>query len=56
MLIIINYLEKQLILISYYKIITTKNLTKLFIVNIYYYYKSPKTIILNRGSQFISNF
>jgi len=55
-LIIINYLRKRPILIFCYKIIIAKNLTKLFIVNIYCYYKPLKTIVLNRDLQFIFNF
>jgi len=47
MLVIVNCLKKQFISIFCYKIIIAKNLTKLFIVNIYYYYGLLKIIILN---------
>jgi len=56
MLIIVNRLKKQFILILCYKTITVKDLTKLFIANVYRYYESPKIIVLNWNSQFISNF
>jgi len=46
-LIIVDCLKKQFILIFYYKITITKDLIKLFIANVYCYYKSLEIIILN---------
>jgi hypothetical protein len=55
-LVVINYLLKKSISISYYKIITAEEIASLFIYYIWRYFGPPDSIILDRGPQFISDF
>ena len=52
-IILVNRFSKRLFLIPCYKNINTKKAAQLYI---YYIYRLPNTIILDRGPQFISAF
>ena len=47
--IVINQLYKQSISFPYFKIITVKNIARLYINNIYWFYGASKLIISDRG-------
>jgi hypothetical protein len=48
--IIINRLKKRVYLIPYYKIITAKDIARLFILNIYRTHRPLDTVVLDRES------
>jgi transposase InsO family protein len=54
--VIINRLNKQAISLFYYKIVTSEDINRLYISVIYRYKGPPKSIVSDRGPQFISNF
>ena len=54
--VVINQLYKQSISLPYFKTTTAKDITYLYINNIYQFYGAPKLIISNRGPQFILDF
>ena len=54
--IVINWLYKQSISLPYFKTITVKNMARLYINNIYWFYSTPESIISNHGPQFILDF
>ena len=56
MLIMIYCLNKKLISISITRKINARELIKLFLRYYYRYYEAPESIVLNRDSQFVSNF
>jgi hypothetical protein len=54
--IFIDYLSKRLITISVRDTITARELASLFLEHVVRHIRVPKTIISDRGSQFMSNF
>ena len=47
--IVINRLYKQFISLPCFKTITVKDIARLYINNIYWFYSAPKSIILDYG-------
>ena len=47
--IVINWLYKQSVSLPYFKTITAKDIARLYINNIYWFYSVPKLIIFNCG-------
>ena len=47
--IVVNQLSKQAISLPYFKTITTKNMARIYVNNIYQIYSAPKLIISNYG-------
>ena len=47
--IVINWLYKQSISLLYFKTTTAKNIARLYINNIYWFYGAPKLIVSNYG-------
>ena len=47
--IVINRLYKQSVSLPYFKTTTIKDMARLYINNIYWFYSAPKLIISNRG-------
>jgi transposase InsO family protein len=54
--VIINRLSKQAISLSYYKIVTSEDMARLYISAIYRHKGPPESIVSDRGPQFVSSF
>ncbi len=54
--VVINQLYKQSISLLYFKTITAKDIARLYINNIYWFYSTPKSIVSNYSPQFILDF
>jgi hypothetical protein len=54
--VIINRFSKQAISLPCYKIVTFEDMARLYISTIYRYKSPLKSIVLNRGPQFVSSF
>ena len=53
---VVDRLSKQAISMPCYKTVTAEDMAKLYIANVFRYYGMPRTIISDRGPQFISKF
>ena len=51
--IVIDWLYKQSVSLSYFKTITVKDMARLYINNIYRFYGAPKLIVFDYSPQFI---
>jgi hypothetical protein len=49
MFVMINRLSKQLISTPYHKTATAKDIARMFIDQVYRYYKPPQTIVSDQG-------
>ena len=54
--IVVNRLSKQAVSLPYFKTITTKDMARIYVNNIYRIHGAPKSIISNHRPQFISDF
>ena len=54
--VIVDRFSKMAPFVPYKKTITSKDMTKLFIDNIYQYHRLPDDIVSDRGPQFVSKF
>ena len=54
--VVINRLYKQSVSLPCFKTITVKDMARLYINNIYWFYGAPKLIISNYSPQFILDF
>ena len=54
--IVIDRLYKQFISLPCFKTITAKNMARLYINNIYWFYGAPESIVFDCGPQFILDF
>ena len=55
-LIIVNWLTKQVIFISAHDIIISMDLAHLFVLHVFSKHSIPSHVIFNRSSEFVSNF
>jgi len=55
-LVIVNWLTKQMIFIPAYDTITSTNLACLFVLHVFSKHGVPSHITSNRGLEFVSNF
>ena len=55
-LVIVNWLTKQVIFISAHDTITSADLACLFVLHVFSKYSVPSYVTSDRGSEFVSNF
>jgi len=55
-LVIVNWLTKQVIFISTYDTITSTDLACLFVLHVFSKHGAPSHVTFDRGSEFVSNF